>query len=111
MKRYFELKQEHVALLRRANVVRYATGSVGLDGKRPFGNSDVERDICEILGWPVGEDGCTEEQIKQAEAIHVELKDALSVVLVTADFILGDYETDRYMDDWRRVLRPSIFDL
>lgn len=33
-------------------------GSPGLDGKRPFGNSDVEGDILEILGFaPEGDDG------------------------------------------------------
>ena len=33
-------------------------GGIGLDDKRPFGNSDVEGDILEILGAePEGDDG------------------------------------------------------
>jgi hypothetical protein len=28
-------------------------GAVGVDGKRPFGNSDVEHDILKILGYNV----------------------------------------------------------
>lgn len=33
-------------------------GSVGVDCKRPFGNSDVEGDILEIIDWkPEGNDG------------------------------------------------------
>ena len=33
-------------------------GSVGADCKRPFGNSDVEDDILEIIGWEMeGDDG------------------------------------------------------
>lgn len=26
-------------------------GGIGLDGKRPFGNGDVEADMLEIIGW------------------------------------------------------------
>lgn len=33
-------------------------GSVGTDCKRPFGNSDVEGDILELIEWePEGDDG------------------------------------------------------
>lgn len=33
-------------------------GGIGLDCKRPFGNSDAEGDILEILKWePEGDDG------------------------------------------------------
>jgi hypothetical protein len=33
-------------------------GGIGLDSKRPFGNSDADADILEIIGWePEGDDG------------------------------------------------------
>lgn len=33
-------------------------GSIGVDCKRPFGNSDVEGDILEMIGWKAeGDDG------------------------------------------------------
>ena len=33
-------------------------GGIGLDDKRPFGNSDVEGDILDLLGYePKGDDG------------------------------------------------------
>ncbi len=33
-------------------------GSIGVDCKRPFGNSDVEADMLEIIGWDMeGDDG------------------------------------------------------
>ena len=33
-------------------------GGIGLDPKRPFGNSDVEHDMLELLDWvPEGDDG------------------------------------------------------
>jgi hypothetical protein len=36
-------------------------GGIGLDSKRPFGNSDVETDILEIIGAePEGDDGYEE---------------------------------------------------
>lgn len=28
-------------------------GGIGLNGKRPFGNSDVENDILTIIGWEI----------------------------------------------------------
>jgi len=36
----------------------YEYGSLGTDCKRPFGNSNVEADILDIIGWkPEGDDG------------------------------------------------------
>lgn len=33
-------------------------GGIGVDSKRPFGNSDVDSDILEIIGWEMeGNDG------------------------------------------------------
>jgi hypothetical protein len=36
-------------------------GGIGIDSKRPFGNSDVEGDILELIGaTPAGDDGDVE---------------------------------------------------
>lgn len=53
-------------------------GSIGIDCKRPFGNSDVERDILKIIGWsPNGDDGdeiCySSEQLDYARKLYSEL--------------------------------------
>ena len=52
-------------------------GSVGVDCKRPFGNSDVEADILEIVGWsPLGqedgEDFYSDEQRDYARDLYCE---------------------------------------
>jgi hypothetical protein len=57
-------------------------GSIGLDCKRPFGNSDVERDILEIIGAEMeGDDGdgpCwSSKQIPYAADLYNELPDYL----------------------------------
>lgn len=51
-------------------------GYVGLDCKRPFGNSDVESDILEIIKWePIGDDGyepCySSKQLEYARDLYV----------------------------------------
>lgn len=35
----------------------YSGYGIGLDGKRPFGNSDIAGDVCEIIGYLEDEDG------------------------------------------------------
>lgn len=47
-------------------------GYVGLDTKRPFGNSSVEQDILRIIGIPEPEDGYTDEQEDYAYYLYVE---------------------------------------
>ena len=50
------LAQAVLANLRRNHDCEF--GSIGTDCKRPFGNSDVEGDILEIVGKsPTGDDG------------------------------------------------------
>lgn len=99
----FELTQEHVKLLRRANVMWYdcETGAPGLDCKRPYGNSDVEGDVCNILGWSKEDgDGYSQEQRDKASLIHKETETALSVVLTTSSFEPGVYVAERCMKNW-----------
>lgn len=47
-------------------------GYVGLDTKRPFGNSSVEPDILRIIGIPEPEDGYTEDQEQYARNLYCE---------------------------------------
>jgi hypothetical protein len=52
-------------------------GTIGLDCKRPFGNSDVEPDILKIIGWEMeGDDGyekCySSEQREYARELYTE---------------------------------------
>lgn len=55
-------------------------GSIGLDCKRPFGNSDVEGDILEIIGATPegdGDEGFTDEQRQYAADLYNRLPDYL----------------------------------
>ena len=47
-------------------------GYVGLDCKRPFGNSYVEGDILKIIELPEPENGFTEEQEQYARILYCE---------------------------------------
>lgn len=61
-----ELKQDDMLKLEKAffqNLQRgnREYGAIGVDCKRPFGNSDVEGDILELIGAkPEGDDGDSE---------------------------------------------------
>jgi hypothetical protein len=109
--RRFTLKPEHVKLLRRANVgwEDGEAGAPGLDTKRPYGNSDVFRDMYEILGEKMigwGQDGweCWREaNEKRMLALHRETESALSVILRAGSFEPGEYEADDSRDNWQRV--------
>lgn len=48
----------------------YTQGGIGLDCKRPFGNSNVEGDILEIVGASCGEDGWSDEQYDYAQELY-----------------------------------------
>ena len=50
------------AFFEELHIVNCEYGGIGLDSKRPFGNSSVENDMLEIIGWEEegddGEDKC-----------------------------------------------------
>jgi len=104
----FEIKNEHLELLKRA-FVSWDSGEYGapaINSKRPYGNSDVERDIAEIFGWKYDEEeGLNEEQSKKALTIHKETKTALQIALATQKFETGVYLNYEKYDDtkWRKV--------
>ena len=54
-KKRFEIKEEHLKLVRRM-VIRYDDscefGAPSVDPKRPYGNSDVYKDIARIIKLP-----------------------------------------------------------
>lgn len=85
----FEVTPEHVKLLQaaywRVSDVEY--GAPCIDPKRPYGNSDVEGDIGEILGEErgtpnrYGERDYSPEQCERFAQLHGELIDALPVII------------------------------
>jgi len=103
---YFTVTEEHIKLLRRA-VVGWEDGEFGapsIDCKRPYGNSSVYNDIAEILGIePTDADNqdFSSEQLDDMRSLHEETRTALQIFLTTGQMLAGEYEADRYRDDWR----------
>lgn len=96
----FTVTEDHIKLLRRAYVgwedCEY--GAPAIDCKRPYGNSSVEQDIAEILGWPFDdEDGLTDEQSQQARRLHEGTRTALQIFLITGRMEVGAFaKSDTY---------------
>jgi len=133
-KKNFELKEEHLKLLRHFCVgwQDCEFGAPEIDPKRPYGNSDAEQDMVELLGLKElrqgvfefelfgqkfilkGEDrnniefvGAEDEKLLvQLRNLHKETETALQIVLATGKFEAGNYEADEYLDNWT-VASPS----
>lgn len=108
----FNLTEEHLELLRHAYISWCGDeyGAPCIDPKRPFGNGDVERDICKILGWPYDTDDDTVEgaaSYKKASWLHLELACALQIVLLHLGQQIspGKYVLQNKYDTrtWKRV--------
>ena len=130
-KETFEIKPEHLKLLQKFMVgwSDCEFGAPEIDPKRPYGNSDVEQDMLEILGlqeikdgvyefnlfgkkWVLkGEDkyniyldGADEEKlVEELNKLHKELETALQICLSTQQFKVGKFEEEEY-GEWKEVL-------
>lgn len=103
----FYLTTKHIKLLQSMHVSwqNAEAGAPAIDPKRPYGNSDVARDVLEILGNKPDEEGDYVDSLRQAAMrLHADTKTALQIVLVMGAFAPGEYvKTDRYDDrSWRR---------
>jgi hypothetical protein len=91
---------DHLKLLSRTNWIweHAEYGAAAIDPKRPFGNSNVDRDIMEILGRDVNED--------EARGLALDLVTVLSLAsrLVAGGTLLtvGRWRRDT-KDAWARV--------
>jgi len=105
----FIMTEDHIKLLTNAYVSwEYCEyGAPAIDGKRPYGNSNVVWDIAEILGWIVPSIMTDEEDDdfydgtgkfegihERAEKIHEETQTALQIILRTKSFVPGTYKRD-----------------
>jgi len=105
-KKTFILREEHLILLRNMYVSWWDCeyGAPSINCKRPYGNSDVIRDIAEILELRSKDDDSdlTEEQEKELDKLHLETKIALQIVLqnINQEIKLGEYETIDYSSKW-----------
>lgn len=107
-KQYFTVTEDHIKLLRHA-IVGWEDcefGAPSIDCKRPYGNSSVYSDIAEILGIePEDEDDqdFSSEQFDRMALLHKETQTALQIFLTTGQMLVGEYEADRYRDDWKLI--------
>lgn len=104
----FTLTDEHLTLLRNA-YVGWDEGEFGapaINCKRPYGNSDVVRDIIELLGetgkaCPHCHEALDEVDEARYERLHKETKTALQIILKTGEFKAGVYVCGAYDTNWK----------
>lgn len=112
----FTLTEEHLTLLKSMYVgwQDCETGAPEIDPKRPYGNSDVARDIWEMLDWfdidilPEEDQDYFYESDDydvlhtKAMKLHEETGKALQIILQTQSFKTGVYENfNEYGNDWK----------
>jgi hypothetical protein len=108
----FDLTEEHIKLLRQAYVrwEHCEFGAPAIDPKRPYGNSSVEIDIAEILGWSLfidddDEGHMSREQVERACQLHLETLTALQVILATGSMEPGTYRrSEEWKTDWKAAV-------
>lgn len=100
----FTVTEDHLKLSRRM-CVGWGFCAPAIDPKRPYGNSDLTRDVAEILGWSFDpEDDLSDEMVGKAMDIHQEMDRVLQIGLVTGKFEAGEYVMDEYhMHSWRKA--------
>lgn len=114
----FELTADHVKLLQKMYVGWNGaeTGAPEIDPKRPYGNSDVEGDVADLLGWDRGgRDGELSEEVEEAASkLHRETETALQIVLSAGSFEPGLYSRETAWarewsrTDWREVKKREL---
>lgn len=115
------VRPEHLILLRNANVSDAGsyTGTPGLDPKRPFGNSDIEADMLELLlpdlyaryrsELDTGDEDLAEEMLgglrEDFRRLLAELTGVLQVCLDNQSFETGVFRRPRYSfaESWERL--------
>lgn len=107
---YFDLLPDHIKVFRRVYIDwnDCETGAPCIDPKRPYGNSDVAGDVCELLGWTMegddGHDKCwSSTQRELARELHDSTRDALQVILNAQSFEPGRYRKGRYGGTWEKA--------
>lgn len=114
----FELKEEHVKLLKelrwsvnKDNIIN-GVGDDGDEVAPPFGENNIYEAIDLILnGKPMDIDFMTHEdfpvytesQIAEWDKLYSELPMALDVILYNGNFELGTYKTRYHLRDWKKI--------
>lgn len=103
----FTITEEHLKLIRRLQFDnRSDCAAPSIDIKRPYGNSDVYRDIADIVGIPQPnrdrDEDFSPEQYRQMDKLNRGVTLALTIGVLTGGFAAGRYiATDQYSGDWK----------
>lgn len=67
-------------------------GAPSIDPKRPYGNSNVYYDICNILGWEYNEEeDLSDELYAKCNKIHSEMEFVLQILCQNLSIKIGTY--------------------
>ena len=121
-KEQFTVTANHIKLLQRAYVSweDYEFGAPSIDCQRPYGNSDVLRDIVEILEifpeasvefegikYPISVDRDISPALEERLVVlHKETQTALQIFLQTGKMEPGVYEREKYGGKWVLMVSP-----
>ncbi len=107
MKETFNLTEAHIKMVCAYNIRwndNSYDGAPEVDPKRPFGNSDWQDDLCELLEYePDSEGEFTDEQYRDVTKLFESGHIALEIILQTRSFVPGKYEREQYFGDWKLV--------
>ena len=98
----FTIKEAHLKLAQKMYIgwQNCEYGAPEINPKRPYGNSDVSKDVLEILGIPYN------DKLEDfAYNLHKEMETALQIFLCTKSFVIGTYrKKDEYTDiSWELI--------
>jgi hypothetical protein len=108
----FVVNETHLKLVRRLNFGNSRgngeCGAPEIDTKRPYGNSDIYRDMADIVGIPQPDRERDEEftlgQFKVMDRLNYELPTVLEIGVITGAFVTGEYvASGEFARDWKRI--------
>ena len=106
----FELKKEHLELVKYLNWDNLKDGTISTEPSEPFGSNNSYDDMGIILyGKPEDFDPLdgnpfdwTRQQKDEMDKIFNELPIALEIILNTQQFEPGHYKKKYHLPDWKR---------
>ena len=113
----FTVTGDHLLLMKELEVEWNDAefGAPTINPKRPYGNSNVCKDMLKILDWEItvsindgpgepfdiDDDGLPDTLEETLEELHAELETALQICLSTGSFEAGTYQLNEH-DKWRK---------
>jgi hypothetical protein len=110
----FELKENHIKLLRHLNWDVNDNNKIftPIENGTPYGGSSLSEDAgLMIFGKPEGEFDplspygaqYSEDQIKEIETLYSELPRALEIIMFLGTFETGHYKSKWNVRDWKKI--------